>query len=193
MEYVPTPSQTVGPYFSLGLTQNHSVPCIAAAEASGERVWLQCRVMDGDGAPLNDAMIEIWQADSYGRYHHSPQSQGPHAQPADPAFRGFGRAGSNENGVCEFETVRPGRVPGTGNILQAPHLNLAIFARGILLQLYTRIYFAGDPANEQDPILALVPAERRETLMAQPDPHRSGGWRFDIHLCGEKETVFFDV
>lgn len=193
MEYVPTPSQTVGPYFDLGLTQNRSVPCIAGTEAAGERVWLQCRVLDGDGAPLDDAMIEIWQADSHGQYHQAPQSLVPQAQSADPACRGFGRAGSNEHGVCEFETVKPGRVPGPGNSLQAPHLNIAVYGRGILLQLYTRIYFAGDPANEQDPVLALVPPVRRATLLAHPNPQRPGGWRFDIHLSGEKETVFFDV
>jgi protocatechuate 3,4-dioxygenase alpha subunit len=191
MEFLPTPSQTVGPYFSLGLTQSHSVPRIAGAEAAGERVWLQCRVLDGDGLPINDAMIEIWQADSHGRYHQAPRDQPK--QPADPACPGFGRVGSNEDGICEFETVKPGRVPGPDKIVQAPHLSLAVFARGILLQLYTRIYFAGDPANDQDPVLALVPAERRETLIARPDSQRPGGWRFDIHLCGEKETVFFDI
>lgn len=193
MEYIPTPSQTVGPYFSLGLTQNHSVPCIASAEAAGERVWMRCRVLDGDGVPLNDAMIEIWQADSHGGYHQTSTPHDSHVQPADPACPGFGRVGSNEDGICEFETVKPGRVPGPGNTLQAPHLNLAVFARGILLQIYTRIYFSGDPANDQDPVLSLVPRERRESLMAQPDPERRGGWQFDIHLCGEKETVFFDV
>jgi protocatechuate 3,4-dioxygenase alpha subunit len=98
-----------------------------------------------------------------------------------------------ENGSCEFETIRPGRVPGPGNILQAPHLNVAVFGRGMLRQLYTRIYFAGDAANAEDPILALVPAERCETLMANPDSTHPGGWRFDVRLQGEDETAFFDV
>ena len=190
MEYIPTPSQTVGPYLSIGLPQKNSIRSIAGPQAKGERVWLKCRVLDSDGIPLNDAMIEVWQADSAGKYNHP---EDPQAKTPDPACRGFGRMGTAEDGSCEFETVKPGRVPGPGNVLQAPHLNLGVYARGILLQLYTRIYFAGDPANEQDPVLALVPKERRETLLAQPDPARPGGWLFDIHLCGEKETVFFDV
>ena len=190
MEYIPTPSQTVGPYLRIGLTEKNSIRTIAGPNAKGERVWLKCRVLDRDGAPLNDAMIELWQADSAGKYNHP---EDPQAKTSDPACRGFGRAGTGEDGGCEFETVKPGRVPGPGNLLQAPHLNIGVFARGILLQLYTRIYFAGDPANEEDPVLALVPEERRETLLAKPDPTQPGGWLFDIHLCGENETVFFDV
>jgi len=190
VEYVPTPSQTVGPYLHIGLTQKNSAPRVAGPQAKGERVWLRCRVLDGNGAPLNDAMIEIWQSDSQGKYNHPDD---PRATTGDSGFRGFGRMGTGEDGSCEFETIKPGRVPGPGGALQAPHLNIGVYARGILLQLYTRIYFAGDAANEQDPVLALVPKERRETLMAQPDPARAGGWRFDVHLTGEKETVFFDV
>jgi protocatechuate 3,4-dioxygenase, alpha subunit len=190
MEYVPTPSQTVGPYFSIGLTENNSIRSLAGTNDSGERVWLKCRVLDGEGAPLEDAMIEIWQADSAGKYNHPDD---PQAKTPDPACRGFGRMGTAEDGSCEFETVKPGRVPGPGNVLQAPHLNIAVYARGILLQLYTRIYFAGNPANQDDPVLALVPEGRRETLLAKPDPARPEGWLFDIHLCGHKETVFFDV
>jgi len=190
MEYVPTPSQTVGPYLRIGLTEKHSVGSIAGPQAIGERVWLKCRVLDGDGVPVNDAMIETWQADGQGKYNHPDDTQ---QKTVDPACPGLGRMGTGEDGSCEFETVKPGRVPGPGNGLQAPHLNIAVYARGILLQLYTRIYFAGDPANEQDPVLALVPKERRGTLLAQPDPARPGGWHFDVHLCGEKETVFFDV
>lgn len=190
MEFVPTPSQTVGPYLHIGLTRKHARPCIASPQAKGERVWLKCRVLDGDGAPVNDAMIEIWQADSQGKYNHPDDHQ---SKNSDPEFQGFGRAASSEDGACEFETIKPGRVPGPGNSLQAPHLNVAVYARGILLQLYTRIYFSGDPANQQDPVLATVPEERRGTLLAQPDPDRAGGWRFDFHLAGPNETVFFDV
>jgi protocatechuate 3,4-dioxygenase alpha subunit len=101
--------------------------------------------------------------------------------------------GTNEAGSCEFETIKPGRVPGPGDIMQAPHLNLAIFARGMLKQLYTRLYFAADPANEEDPILGLVPEQRRDTLMARRDSTRPNGWSLDIHLQGDQETVFFDV
>lgn len=190
-EHVPTPSQTVGPFFEVNLTvDQHCVGCIASPAAKGERVWLTCRVLDGDSVPVNDALIEIWQADAEGRYN-SPED--PNWKSADPACRGFGRLGTNEDGSCEFQTIKPGRVPAADNNLQAPHLAVSIFGRGLLKQLYTRIYFAGDPANRQDPVLALVPEERRQTLMAKPDPDRSGHWRFDIHLQGERETVFFDV
>jgi protocatechuate 3,4-dioxygenase, alpha subunit len=190
MEFATTPSQTVGPYFRIGLTEKHSVKCLAGPDAAGERVWLICRVLDGDGSAVNDAMIEIWQADSQGKYNHPEDRQ---EKIPDSSCRGFGRLGTEEDGSCEFETVKPGRVPGPGDILQAPHFNVAVYARGILLQLYTRIYFEGEPANIEDPVLASVPAERRDTLMASRDGERPGHWRFDIHLCGRQETVFFDV
>jgi protocatechuate 3,4-dioxygenase, alpha subunit len=190
MDFVPTPSQTVGPFFLIGLTAKHSVPQIAGPEAKGERVWLSFRVLDGDGAPIEDAMIEIWQANAEGKYRHPDD---PQSKSLDPAIGGFGRAGTDKDGSCVFETIKPGRVPGPGAEEQAPHLNLALFARGMLHQFYTRVYFAGDPANAKDPVLALVPAERRETLMAQPEPGQPGHWHFDICLQGERETVFFDV
>jgi protocatechuate 3,4-dioxygenase alpha subunit len=188
MEYVPTPSQTTGPYLHIGLTDKHSVTRIAGPAVPGERVRLKCRVFDVDGAPLNDAMIEIWQADATGKYNHPDDAQG-----GESSFIGFGRAATNEKGECEFETIKPGSVPGPENTVQAPHLNVAVYARGILLQLYTRIYFAGDGANGRDHVLALVPAERRETLMAQSPSELAGSWLFDIRLRGERETVFFDV
>jgi protocatechuate 3,4-dioxygenase alpha subunit len=100
---------------------------------------------------------------------------------------------TSEDGSCEFETVKPGRVPGPGSVHQAPHFEIAVFARGMLKQLFTRIYFAGVAANQEDPVLALVSRERRETLMAHPDPARPSHWNFDIRLQGEQETVFFDV
>jgi len=190
MDLIPTPSQTAGPYFHLGMTETRSVKCIAAPHITGERVWLTCRVIDGDGAPVDDAMVEIWQANAAGKYNHPEDTRG---MTADSAWFGFGRMATAEDGSCEFETIKPGRVPGSGNVLQAPHVNLAIFARGMLKQLYTRVYFAGDPANSDDFVVALVPPPRRETLLAQLDPARPGHWRFDIHLQGEQETVFFDV
>jgi protocatechuate 3,4-dioxygenase, alpha subunit len=191
MDLVPTPSQTVGPFFHLGLTKGKQcVSCIAGPQAKGERVWLSCRVFDGEGQPVNDSMIEIWQADSQGRY---PSSEKAGDQTADPECGGFGRMPTSEDGSCKFETVKPGRVPGPGRVLQAPHLEVAIFARGMLKQLFTRVYFADVTANREDPVLALVPQERRETLMAHPDPARPGYWHFDIRLQGDQETVFFDV
>jgi protocatechuate 3,4-dioxygenase, alpha subunit len=186
-----TPSQTVGPFFSFALTtERSSVRRIAGPQAKGEKVLLMCRVLDGDGLPVPDAMLEIWQADADGKYNHPDDAQ---HENADPECRGFGRMGTNDEGSCEFETIKPGRVPGPGNVLQSPHLSLAVFARGMLKQLYTRVYFAGEPANEEDPVLALIPAERRESLMAHPDRENRSLWRFDVRLQGEQETVFFDV
>jgi protocatechuate 3,4-dioxygenase alpha subunit len=189
MDLAPTPSQTVGPFFHLGFTATFD-GTLATSGAKGERVRLICRVFDGDGVPVPDAMIELWQADADGKYHHPDDPQG---KSADPAFRGFGRMATSEDGSCAFQTIRPGRVPGARDTLQAPHLNVSVFARGILKRLATRIYFSGDPANGGDAVLALVPEERRDTLMALPDPEHSGTWQFDVYLCGERETVFFDV
>ena len=194
MDTAPTPSQTVGPFFHVNLTTaENCVRCIAGPRAKGERLWLSCRVLDGAGQPVPDAMIEIWQADADGRYYTADD----HGSEDDPGWRGFGRMPTDEEGSCEFETIRPGRVPGPGDVPQAPHLQVAIFARGMLKQLFTRIYFADDPANREDAVLQLVPEDRRETLMAHPDSARHdsarGKWHFDIHLQGEQETVFFDV
>jgi protocatechuate 3,4-dioxygenase alpha subunit len=191
MDLVPTPSQTVGPFFHFCLTNEGScVRCIAGTQVRGERVLLKVRVLDGNGEAVPDAMIEIWQANSEGKYNHPDDGQ---QKTIEPDFLGFGRMSTAENGICEFETIKPGRVPGPGNVLQAPHLNMAVFGRGMLRQLYTRIYFAGDVANQEDPVLALVSVDRRETLMAHPDATGRGGWRCDVRLQGEGETVFFDI
>lgn len=186
---VPTPSQTVGPFFKIELTTDeHCVKCLVGAEAKGERAWITFRVLDGDGVPVEDAMLEIWQADWNGKYNH-PDDRQP--KELDPGWFGFGRVTTENAGVAVLETVKPGRVGY--NTVQAPHLLIAVYARGMLKQLYTRVYFAGDPANESDPILALVPPDRRKTLMARPDSARAGHWEFDLQLQGDNETVFFDV
>lgn len=185
-----TPSQTCGPYLHIGLTDKGSVMHIASPGIQGERLLLKCRVLDADGVPIDDAMIEIWQANAEGTYNHPADSRDPGP---GTAFHGFGRAATDESGNCEFETIKPGRVPGPQSSLQAPHLNVLLFGRGILLHLHTRIYFDGDPANEADPVLRLVPEERRVTLFAHPDPERPGTWHFEFRLRGERETVFFDV
>jgi protocatechuate 3,4-dioxygenase alpha subunit len=185
----PTPAQTAGPFFHLGCTTSHSVSCIAGSAAKGERIRLAVRVLDGEGVPLDDAMIEIWQADSQGRYNHPADAR---AGDRDPECGGFGRMATDKNGLCVFETIKPGRVPGKGS-LQAPHFNVSVFARGILNRLATRIYFADDPANNDDPILTIVPKERHSTLMAHSDSMNRGDWHFDLRLCGDDETVFFDV
>jgi protocatechuate 3,4-dioxygenase alpha subunit len=189
IDLVPTPSQTAGPFFAIELTTDeHCVKCVAGQQAKGDRVWITFRVLDGDGVPVNDAMLEIWQADSNGKYNHPDDTQ---PKKLDPGWRGFGRIATGEDGSCVLETIRPGSIgPGTP---QAPHLTMAVFARGMLKALYTRVYFGGDAANDEDPILRLVPPERRETLLARPDPSRPGYWSFEVRLQGDQETVFFDV
>jgi protocatechuate 3,4-dioxygenase alpha subunit len=187
-----TPSQTVGPFFSFGLAPEQygynfrSIAGSAVADdgTAGTRIRIVGRVFDGEGPPLNDALIEIWQADAEGRYAH----------PADPrssnaAFKGFGRTGTGTDPESRFvfDTVMPGSVAG-----QAPHINVIVLARGMLNHLYTRLYFEDQAeANARDPILQSVPAERRTTLLARRDGATT--YRFDIRLQGDAETVFFDV
>jgi protocatechuate 3,4-dioxygenase, alpha subunit len=193
-----TPSQTVGPYFAIGLTQQIygrrqiATQSLCNADTPGDHIKLVGRVFDGAGAPVEDAMIEIWQADADGRYAH-PRDQRPGAR-RDPKFRGFGRAGTNPQGEFFFETVKPGAVPGPGNSLQAPHLNLIVFSRGMLTHAFTRVYFDDEAGvNENDPILSLVEPARRGTLIAKREAASAGTtFKFDIHLQGKSETVFFD-
>ncbi len=191
MSRIPTASQTVGPFFNFGLTTNAALGVLARESAAGDRIRLEFQVLDGEGEPApGDAMIELWQADARGCYAHSLD---PRCGEADPEFCGFGRLETSAAGCCVFETVKPGRVPGPDGTLQAPHINVLVFARGLLKHLYTRVYFAGEPANGEDPVLALVPEERRATLLANPAPDRPGAWHFVIRLQGENETVFFDL
>jgi protocatechuate 3,4-dioxygenase alpha subunit len=187
MDLTPTPSQTVGPYLHLGLTDTRSLSRVAGDGAKGERVSLTFHVLDGEGLPVPDAMIELWQADSEGNYERLGGGE------AGAAFGGFGRLATAEDGSCTFETIRPGCIPGPGETVQAPHINVSILGRGILKRLSTRLYFAGEPANAADPVLALVPENRRATLLAKSDPASSGIWIFNVRLRGEAETVFFDV
>jgi protocatechuate 3,4-dioxygenase alpha subunit len=192
-----TPSQTVGPYLHIGLTPMHYghefrevfTSVVADAGMPGTHIRIEGRVIDGDGKVAPDAMIEVWQADHQGRYAHPADGR-----PLDSnSFRGFGRCATDKDGGFRFDTVKPGSVPGPNGTTQAPHINVGVFARGVLKRMFTRIYFAGDPANANDPILALVPAGRRDTLMAKPDPKAPGVWRFEIRLQGGNETVFFDA
>jgi protocatechuate 3,4-dioxygenase, alpha subunit len=192
-----TPSQTVGPYFAYGLTPNGKYEWndafsnnLVTSDATGERIRVEGRVFDGDGQPVPDAMLEIWQADAQGRFA-DPQDK--RALP-NAAFRGFGRCGTDANGGYAFDTVKPGSVPDPDGKPQAPHILLAVFARGMLLHLYTRVYFSGEAANATDPVLALVPLDRRATLIAeQANCNGNAVYRLDIHLQGDKETVFFEV
>jgi protocatechuate 3,4-dioxygenase alpha subunit len=192
---IATASQTVGPFFHFGLAANAALGLMAPPDAAGDRIHLRVRVIDGDQNPLPDALIELYQADAGGRYAQAP-------------FSGFGRLPTGEDGVCAFDTIRPGAVPDGRGGFQAPHINVCLFARGLLRHVYTRIYFEGDDSLPGDPILALVPPPRRHTLMASrvdaaepptPEAGRANPeppvptWDFLIRLQGENETVFFDL
>lgn len=186
----PLPSQTVGPFYHVGLTTDPVLGCLARAEAKGEHIRVRFRLLDGDGAPVPDGMIEIWQADASGKYGHPAD---PQQQTSDPEFRGFGRLATDACGVCAFDTVYPGRVPDGRGGLQASHIDVSVFARGLLGRLCTRVYFEGDPALAEDAVLGLAPEDRRHALVARRDPAQRGQWNFDIHLQGERETVFFEI
>ena len=149
-------------------------------------------MFDGDGQPVPDAMIEIWQANAYGRYNHQDDKQ---EKPLDPAFMGWGRSGTDKTGLYWFETVKPGPVPGPDESVQAPHINVTVFARGMLVHAFTRIYFGDETVNETDPILSSIKNRaRRKTLIAnREDKNGKAVYRFDIRLQGENETVFFDM
>lgn len=187
MRPLQTPSQTVGPFFKPALIRTGQ-ESLVTPKSRGERITIEGRVLDGDAAGVSDAMIELWQANADGRYEHPDDSQ---EKLLDPEFHGFGRAATDERGCFRFYTIKPGSVPGPGNLLQAPHINVSIFARGLLKRLVTRIYFADEPLNTTDAVLNNVAVERRSTLIAHID--QPGILRFDIVLQGENETVFFDV
>jgi protocatechuate 3,4-dioxygenase alpha subunit len=184
-----TPSQTVGPFFHFALPR-FAGPNLATDQTKGERISIEGRVIDGDGQPLNDALVEIWQANAEGRYDHPDDNQD---KPLDPAFHGFGRSATDAQGRFSFQTIRPGAVPGPGNTLQAPHINVTVFARGMLKQLVTRIYFEDEKQNTDDPILARIPDARRGTLIARRKNGKDPAFVHDIVLQGKNETVFFDV
>jgi protocatechuate 3,4-dioxygenase alpha subunit len=189
---IPTPSQTVGPFFHLGLDRPEWGD-LTAGKPAGERIAIEGRVIDGDGAPVPDAMIELWQANAAGRYNHPEDRQ--EDKPFDPNFRGFGRVATDGEGRFRVATIKPGPVPGRGNALQAPHINLAVFARGMLIHLYTRIYFADEPLNTGDPLLSSIedPAVRGTLLARRADAGSPAVWHFDIVLQGEHETAFLDI
>ena len=185
---VATSSQTVGPFFHFGLADEATLGCLVRADTRGERIRLRVRVLDGDAQPLPDALVEVWQADADGIY---VRPQDPMNVLAPTGFCGFGRLPTGADGACVFETILPGAVRDAQGRTEAPHINVCLFARGLLRQVYTRIYFEGDPALESDAVLAFVPRERRQTLLAQPIG--AGEWTFDIRLQGDGETVFFDL
>ncbi len=187
-----TSSQTVGPFFSPALLRKDAVNnVLAQPETVGERIRIEGRIFDGDGVPVSDALVEIWQANAHGRYNHAADQS---AAPLDPSFLGFGRAGTEEDGHYWFETIKPGPVAFEGERLQAPHICVTMFSRGLLNHVVTRLYFADEPANADDPVLMCVSDERRATLLARREDE--GGnvvYHFDIVLQGEGETAFFNL
>ena len=197
----PTGSQTVGPFFHLGFVYLERESLVGEGVA-GERVGIRGKVLDGDGNRVPDAVLEIWQADPGGRY----ASENSRQNPAAPRFLGFGRIETDDNGEFKFTTVKPGRIPSPDGGLQAPHLVITLFSRGLLKPLLTRLYFPDEPGNAEDPVLKLVPPERRSTLIATPSaeagakdaledvPQNPPPKIFDwtIVMQGQDETVFFD-
>jgi protocatechuate 3,4-dioxygenase alpha subunit len=200
-----TPSQTAGPYVHIGLIPDQAgfhifdkpfTNVLATAETKGERITIEGRVFDGTGGLCRDILVELWQANAAGRYDHPADRQA--GKPLDPAFHGWGRAGTDfATGLWRFETIKPGRVVGRhGHKPMAPHVNLWLAARGINIGLHTRMYFSDEgEANAADPVLNIVEQPARRLTLIGNREERAGGvaYVFDIHLQGERETVFFDV
>jgi protocatechuate 3,4-dioxygenase, alpha subunit len=189
MSLQATTSQTVGPYFKIGL-QWLNQENLAGEGVSGERVTIQGRVLDRDGLPEPDALLEIWQANAYGKYAHPEDKQD---KPLESGFQGYGRVPVNKDGTFRLTTIKPGRVPGPDGKDQAPHLLISVFLRGVLRRLVTRMYFPDDPANSSDCILNLVEPDRRPTLTAKKMAGQPGALEWNVALQGTDETVFFDL
>ena len=183
-----TSSQTVGPYLHIGMTWLVTDNLVGPG-VSGEQVTIQGRIQDGDGQPVSDALVEIWQANAHGQYAHP---EDPQDKPLEPGFKGFGRVTTDEEGRFQFTTIKPGRVPAPSGGLQAPHINVTLFMRGMLKQLHSRIYFPGDPANADDSVLQRVPQARRATLIAKVIAGQTRALQWNVVLQGDGETAFFD-
>jgi protocatechuate 3,4-dioxygenase, alpha subunit len=191
--------QTIGPFFSIGLSWLYR-DNLADAGVSGERVEISGRILDGDGVAVPDGVVEIWQANSHGKYAHPEDVQD---KPLDAGFIGYGRVPTDDDGRFRFTTIKPGRVPtahapgrqnpSAENALQAPHLAISVFTRGLLRRLITRMYFPDEPSNAEDFALNLVEASRRGTLIAKKVQGRPGVLEWNVVLQGSNETVFFDV
>jgi protocatechuate 3,4-dioxygenase alpha subunit len=187
MSFQATTSQTVGPFFSIALTRLKKTE-LAGPAVSGGRVTIAGRVVDADGKGVPDALLEIWQANSQGKYAHPEDTQD---KPIEPGFQGYGRIPTDENGKFSFTTIKPGLVPGPDGKLQAPHIAVSVFCRGLLRRLVTRIYFPNEAANAADYVLNLVEPARRATLIAKATTGQ-GSLEWNVILSGGEETVFFD-
>jgi len=180
--------QTVGPYFSIGMKRLYNSE-IAHEAMRGERIHVRGRVLDGDLMPIPDALLEIWQADADGNY---PRPQNVYEGPLQPPFRAYGRIPTDDEGYFAFSTIKPGPALERDGMKQAPHLVVGLMMRGLLKRLITRIYFPGETLNSTDAILLAVEPARRNTLLLDPDPAAPGTFNWQIHMQGERETVFFD-
>jgi protocatechuate 3,4-dioxygenase alpha subunit len=184
-----TPFSTVGPFFKLLVRDRpEGTDCLVSDATRGERITIGGRLIAGDGAPVEDGLVEIWQADADGHYRHP---EDPHHATADQAFTGFGRAATGPGGAFLFRTIKPGAVAGPVEQRQAPHILVSVMARGVMSRCWTRLYFEDDPLNATDAVLQLVPPERRGTLLARRS--RPGEYEFNVVLQGERETVFFEA
>lgn len=188
MSLQATTSQTVGPFFSIGLEWLNRDE-LARPGVSGERVTIGGRVLDADGEPVPDALLEIWQANAQGKYAHPDDLQD---KPVEPGFLGFGRIPTREDGSFRFTTIKPGRVPGPNGKLQAPHIVVSVFCRGLLIRLVTRIHIPGEASNAEDFALDQIEPARRGTLIAKEIPGKPGELGWNVILQGANETVFFD-
>jgi protocatechuate 3,4-dioxygenase, alpha subunit len=185
---LPTPSQTSGPYLSIGLLDDF-IGSALVTDDDPRAIRIRGRLLDGSGDPVPDGLVEIWQANAAGRYAHPEDDRAD--VPLEEGFVGFGRSGTVDDGWFEFVTVKPGRVPAPAGGLQAPHLVVIVSARGLLKQLVTRIYFPDEEAaNAEDAVLSQLEEDERATLVARPE---DGGLRFDIRLQGAGQTTFFAV
>jgi protocatechuate 3,4-dioxygenase alpha subunit len=183
-----TPSQTVGPYLKIGLIDGPIGPQLVAPD-DPRAIRIRGRLLDGAGDPVPDGMVEIWQANEAGRYAHPEDTRAE--IPLEEGFTGFGRSDTANDGWFEFVTVKPGAVPAPDGAMQAPHLVIGVFARGLLKRLVTRLYFPGEEeANAADPVLSGLDEDERATLVAEAE---DGGLRFDIRLQGDGQTTFFLV
>jgi protocatechuate 3,4-dioxygenase, alpha subunit len=183
-----TAEQTVGPYFQIGLQWLYKDD-LAGPSAAGERIEIAGRILDADGQGVPDAMLELWQANAAGKYAHPDDEQD---KPVEAGFSGFGRIPTAEDGGFRFRTVKPGRVPGPDGKLQAPHIVVSVFMRGLLRRLVTRIYFPDEAANSEDYALSLVDPSRRNTLIAKKTAKHERLSEWNVILQGLEETVFFD-
>lgn len=189
MSLQTTTSQTVGPFFTIGLSRLKQDE-LAGPGVPGERVIIEGRVLDGDGQPVPDALVELWQANSHGKYAHPEDKQ---EKPVEPGFKGYGRIPTDDDGKFRFTTIKPGPVPGPDGEPQAPHIAVSVFSRGLQRRLVTRIYFPDDPANAADFALSRVEPARRGTLIAKKSAGQPGLLEWNVILQGPGETVFFDI